>query len=281
MYWRQGGGNNLPFLVRTCLESWRIHNPAWEVRLLGHDELTRLVDLDGFDRRADIALQALSDIVRVKLLQRYGGVWVDASLFCVKPLDDWLPEVMQDGFFVFSSRRKDRVMTTWFIAAQAQCELLSRWTNEICRYWHSNRFRRQGYWSRQILRKLMSLRKREMVSNNIWFSTWLMKGLRLYPYPVNMYLFERMLDHAPALRQRWFERKMLYDQPAEYLQNVLGMNAPGTKESFAYLSEYHTPVHKLNWRQDLGYAEQGSNFDYLIQGFNAVSRVPRKGVLPK
>jgi len=275
MYWRQGR-DSLPFLVQACLESWRLRNPTWDIRLIDDQELARLIDLEGFDQRADISLQALSDIIRVRLLQRHGGIWVDATLFCVKPLDEWLSEMTQDDFFVFSSKRTDRVMTTWFIAANAQSEFLAHWAEEIYQYWRSVRFRRQGYWSRQILRKLMSLRKRGFVSNDVWFSKWVMKGLRIYPYPVNMYLFERMLDRNPGLQRRWHDRAMLYDQPAEHLQNVLGMNVIATAESRTYINGDFTPVHKLNWRQDLGHVVPGSNLDVLLRLGGAQIDMQRK-----
>ena len=264
IYWRQGE-SSLPFLVRTCLESWRVHHPEWEIRLLDHDEVTRLIDMEEFDNRPEIGLQALSDIIRVKLLQRYGGVWVDASLFCVKPMDLWLPGVLTDGFFAFYSHRVDRVMSTWFLAAHPDSELLSHWTEEIMGYWRQGSFRHQGYWSRQILHKLMSLRKRRLISNDFWFSPFMTKKLRIYPYPVNMYLFERMLDRLPEMKLAWYKRTMLFDLLAERLQIILGMNAATTDESRAYIDGDLSPVHKLNWRQDLGYAEKDSNFEYLIR----------------
>lgn len=271
MYWSQGK-ESLPFLVRTCIESWRLNNPGWEIRFLDHGEVAGLVDLEGFDRRQDISLQMLSDIIRVKLLRQFGGIWVDATLFCSRPLDEWLPPLLQEGFFAFSSRRRDRLITNWFIASLPGSELLSRWAEEVIGYWHSNHFRQQGYWSRQLLHKLMSLRKRGVVSNHIWFSEWMRNWLKIHPYPVNMYLFESMLERFPALQQQWSVREMIYDQPAEQLQNVLGMNAAVTEESCAFLNGNHTPVHKLNWRQDMGTALPGSNFEFLISGLKC--RVP-------
>jgi hypothetical protein len=35
------------------------------------------------------------------LLTETGGVWTDASTFCLHPLDRWPPECMVGGFFVF------------------------------------------------------------------------------------------------------------------------------------------------------------------------------------
>lgn len=264
MYWSQGA-DNLPFLVQQCAESWQSLNPDWEFILIDDNTLSDYVDLEGLDSRADITLQALSDILRVKLLMAHGGVWVDASLFCARPLDEWLYDALDDHFFAFASHRKDRLMTTWFLAGTANSEVLNAWTSAMMTYWQSNRFRGKRYWVKQVLRKLTSLRKRELVSNKIWFSHVILKTLRIFPYPINMYLFEEALCYNTKAASNWQNSQHLYDAPAEHLQNNLGMNTLMTEISESYLREDSTPVHKLNWRQDLGEAKKGTNFALLLK----------------
>jgi hypothetical protein len=263
IYWDQGE-ENAPFLVKHCILSWRLHNPEWDIRVLDRRTLTKTIDLGSLILRRDIPLQALSDVIRVKLLTLHGGVWVDASLFCAYPLVSWLPDFYIEHFFAFSSQKRDRVMTTWFLAGDAGSELLRQWTDDMIEFWHSNYFRETTYWGRQIIRKLMSLRKRNIVSNDIWFSSFLLSKLRLFPYPINMYMFQRTLDRNPHLKTAWLNRTHIYDAPAEYLQNSLGMNEPLNKFSESFITTSDTPVHKLNWRQDLGCAVKGSNLEFLI-----------------
>lgn len=263
IFWAQGE-DRAPFVVKQCISSWRVLNPGWDVRVLDRASLRQTVNLEGLENRQDIPLQALSDIIRVKLLTIHGGVWADASLFCARPLDTWLPRHYQDHFFAFASERRDRVMTTWFLAGNAESPLLRQWTADMIGFWHANRFRGNTYWGRQLIRKLMSLRKRHIVSNDIWFSRLVLKRLRLFPYPINMYLFERMLERNPPLKALWKNRTHLYDTPAEYLQNRLGMNAAANDAARTFIAGPATPVHKLNWRQDKGAAAQGSNLEFLL-----------------
>jgi len=42
--------------------------------------------------------------VRILLLHEFGGIWVDATLLCNRPLDEWLPSTMTEGFFAFAAR---------------------------------------------------------------------------------------------------------------------------------------------------------------------------------
>lgn len=262
-YWHQGEAN-APFLVRQCLSSWRRCNPDWKLIVIDESTVQDWCDLGDFQRRTDIGLQALTDILRVNLLSRYGGAWIDATLYCQRPLNEWLPRHVDDGFFAFASERTDRLLTTWFLYGEPDSGTLDAWRRAIDAYWRAHRFAPVGYFRRQALRKLMSLRKRGFVGNDVWFSTLFTNGLKIYPYPVNMYLFERALRGQPELRRRWEQRHHLFDEPAERLQNVFGMNQPRTPESEYFLAQAATPVHKLNWRQDSGHAEAGSNLEMLL-----------------
>lgn len=94
------GRSRGPRLVAQCLQTWRDHNPGWDVQVLDAATLPAEVTLD--DLPDDISLQALSDVLRLRLLRRYGGVWVDATAYCVRPLDDWLPPRLSSGFFAFT-----------------------------------------------------------------------------------------------------------------------------------------------------------------------------------
>ena len=44
---------------------------------------------------------AESDLLRLYLLNKYGGVWVDSTNLCRRPLNDWLPSAASQGFFAF------------------------------------------------------------------------------------------------------------------------------------------------------------------------------------
>lgn len=263
-YWHQGE-ENAPFLVRQCLDSWRRLNPGWTLAVLDRDSVRDWVDLQTFRTRRDIGLQAFTDILRLSLLSERGGAWIDATLYCVRPLDEWLRHYVSDHFFGFASHRPDRLITTWFLYGTGESRTLRAWTEEVHRYWNAHRFATPGYFRKQVLRKLTSLRKRHVITNDFWFSAFVTDVVRAYPYPVNMYLFERALSAHPDLLTAWFERDHLCDEPAERLQNGFGMNDPRSAASTAFLKSRETPVHKLNWRQDKGGAQGGSNLELLLE----------------
>ena len=66
--------------------SWARHHPAWELRLWRDENLPT-------DLRNPVVYELdrhpveRADILRLELLFRYGGVYLDADLECVKPID--------------------------------------------------------------------------------------------------------------------------------------------------------------------------------------------------
>lgn len=87
-------------ITRRCVESWARHARGWTVRVLDERSLGR------YRIRRPAAFAALtpaqqSDVVRLSLLSRYGGLWMDASVLLSAPLD-WLPALDGDAYFGFA-----------------------------------------------------------------------------------------------------------------------------------------------------------------------------------
>ena len=136
MYWAQGW-DSCPEQTRLCLASWERHNPDWRLIRLDDANAGEHADLGTFLDGKDITITARSNHLRVRLLAQHGGVWVDASTFCSRPLSDWLPALMQSGFFAFSRPAPDRLLATWFLAAEPGNPLVLRWRDLMERYWRS------------------------------------------------------------------------------------------------------------------------------------------------
>lgn len=88
-----------PDLVLRCFESIRIHNPTRPFIILNRATLPKFVDLTvdfplfrGKRGTPDdfFSVQIFADWVRLKLLDKYGGVWLDASIICTSPVDNWI-----------------------------------------------------------------------------------------------------------------------------------------------------------------------------------------------
>ena len=151
MLWLQGW-DAAPDLVRACAETWRRLNPTWQVRLLDATSLVDVLPAAAFAHVAGKSLEheAFSDVVRLELLARYGGVWADATAYCLAPLDDWLVPRMTAGFFAFARPVPDRMLSSWLLAAVQGSGIVERWQQATRDYWAARTSRDHYFWVHRL-----------------------------------------------------------------------------------------------------------------------------------
>jgi hypothetical protein len=124
---------------------------------LDESTFTKYVALDeifGRNRRT-ISIQALSNIIRINLLAKFGGVWVDAMCFCCQPLQEWVGEHLTSGFFAFEKPGTDRLLPSWFLAPAENCHLTQAYRRAVNTYWSRNQF---SYQRKLLVQKKPSTR---------------------------------------------------------------------------------------------------------------------------
>jgi len=134
IYWNSGW-NNAPEVAKICLEQWSKKNPTWKVFCLDDENITDYLCIP--DVRHKMKIQAWSDVLRIYLLFKYGGLWVDASCYCNKPLDSWLHNNVESGFFAFSNPARSRKIASWFMYADRGNEIVSSVYDMLNVYWNS------------------------------------------------------------------------------------------------------------------------------------------------
>lgn len=136
--WLQGE-EQAPRLVRACLDSIRRNCGAELVVLDGKtvfDWISLPDDIVRRWREGKIKAAHFSDICRVELLYRYGGIWTDATDYLDAPLPEWLWEA---DFFVYQGG--DTLKGTYggiqncFIRGAKDAYLLKVWREAIYAYW--------------------------------------------------------------------------------------------------------------------------------------------------
>src|SRR6056297_890993 len=139
MYWHQGWSRPPP-VVRACLESWERENPEWQIRLLCRSNIGTQIELPSeFIKSGNIPIAALSDLIRMSVLETHGGIWADATLWCCRPLDDWIPFAIEPaGFFAYEKFKPDRPISTWFLASEKRNPVVSKWRQKSFELWHSH-----------------------------------------------------------------------------------------------------------------------------------------------
>ncbi|HPE85281.1 MAG TPA: glycosyltransferase [Chlamydiales bacterium] len=80
-------GSSLPSKYDPFIESWKEHHPDWTVKLWADDDIGSFPLVTGEKIFEATNLGQRSDIFRYELLNYYGGLYVDADFFCLKPHD--------------------------------------------------------------------------------------------------------------------------------------------------------------------------------------------------
>jgi hypothetical protein len=133
LLWFQGF-ENAPLPVKYCVDSWKHYNPQWKIHLLDDTNLKQFIEVDISNETIELCHKA--DIVRGILLQTYGGLWVDATTFCHRPLDDWLPT--NQPFFAFEKPAVDRLISNWFLYAEKGSYIMEKWSNATIAYYREH-----------------------------------------------------------------------------------------------------------------------------------------------
>jgi Glycosyltransferase sugar-binding region containing DXD motif len=105
-YWEDGPRRTRSAYLDLCLDTLAHHAAPLELRLLSrHDTPGWLPDLDVDRWEALPAPNFRSDYARSRVLQRYGGVWVDVDTIALAPLSRLLDELDDSGMVCFGKEQ--------------------------------------------------------------------------------------------------------------------------------------------------------------------------------
>jgi hypothetical protein len=252
--WFQGI-EDAPFVVLKCYESWHRHNPGWNLVLLTDNNLHEYVSVGP----GQFTKQALSDIIRINLLAAKGGVWIDATCFCTKPLDEWLYDYLRQGFFAFERPGPDRMISSWFIACQTGNYLVGVYQNAVNNYRETNPgivYIEDSKW-RFLQRRLIKL------GPQVWFKVFVTKVLKVYPYFWFHYLFEKIYLDDAGVKKIWDDSPKFKADIPHSLQ-FAGLFNPLNDQIKAEIDDKRSPVYKLTWKYDEAELKKGTIIDYLL-----------------
>lgn len=155
--WFQGW-ENAPELVKLVRQSWQHHNPSWVIISLEEKNLRYYLNNYPLP---NTTYQAKSDIIRLDLLSTYGGIWADATMVCMQPLDHWAHQAVEPaGTWMYHGRDNGRGPSSWFILSSPESYIIKAW-NEICkRFWSTNPIHIEYFWMDRLFAYLATTDKK-------------------------------------------------------------------------------------------------------------------------
>ena len=126
--WTYWDSPDRPDMINKCIDSWSKHNPDFQIRILNQNSVRDWIP-------GDVKLQAdspqhTSDLIRIHLLAKHGGVWCDASILMTGPLDIITnSEHKFVGFYInqFTERPEWPVIENWFFACTPENPFVIKW----------------------------------------------------------------------------------------------------------------------------------------------------------
>ena len=139
--WMQGM-ENAPELVRKCYDSICRNKPnGYEIILLSMQNIFEYIMLPDFILQkyyqGRITATHLSDIIRLELLNMYGGCWIDATVYC----SSLIPDYMLSDMFLFKLEsilcNPVIKMSSWWMAADKGNKIIRGTCHALQNYWEN------------------------------------------------------------------------------------------------------------------------------------------------
>jgi hypothetical protein len=252
--WLQGL-EKAPLVVTKCYDSWLRHNPGWNLVLLDENNYRDYVSIES----GNFTRQAEAENIRINLLAKYGGVWADATCYCNKPLDNWLHDVMPEGFFAFDRPGPDRMISSWFLAACTDNYIMDALQRSFTDYAIQNpRVKYIGDSKWRFLEKRLLKYDQE-----VWFSTFVMKVLKAKPYFWLQYVFQKIYLTDLKFKKMWDATPKISADIPHSLQ-IAGLFNPLNDTIKAEIDNKVSPVYKLTWKFEPAQYKSGTIMEYLL-----------------
>jgi hypothetical protein len=128
-----------PEFIQQCLANWRRFAPDHELRVLHKESLLNWLDKAAItDQFEQLPPFRQADWLRLQLLAKYGGIWIDASTLLTRNLD-WVHALQAEkgsehvGFYIdrFTTRPDQPIVENWFMAAIPRSRFIETLAHEF------------------------------------------------------------------------------------------------------------------------------------------------------
>lgn len=144
--WFQGM-ENAPKLVKKCYESVNKNLRSKEIILITSENMNQYIQFPDYIlekwKEGVITHTHLTDLLRLELLINYGGMWLDATVFCSRPEEEIPDYYFDSDLFFYQCLKPGRdghstYLSSWLMSAKTNNKILMA-TRKLCyEYWKGN-----------------------------------------------------------------------------------------------------------------------------------------------
>ena len=223
--------------------SWKVNNPDWNIIELNNSNLKNYINLEkeipNFNFKK-ISKASLSDIIRIFILERYGGLWCDATTLNTQSINNFLNQISGD-FFAFSFKHyEDRMISSWFLYAKKGSYIIKKWKQETISY----------------------ISKLNKIGGNIsnTYHIWKNNKYEYEHYFWFHYLFTDLYKNDIKFKNEWDNSKKIYNNYSHHFMNKL--NQKINSDDFNMIEDKNNYLFKLTYRNNVNNKSSVLDFFY-------------------
>ncbi len=210
--WLQGL-DHAPGIVKNCIHSIRHHkSDHMQVVLLTADNLSQYAQLPSYIvekwEKGKICHAHFTDILRVYLMVRYGGFWIDATCMLTSPIPQ---EIVGQPVFLYRSHGdfSFTLIQNCFLHSTPNHYIMSKWYAAMLAYWKDEN--------------------------------------KPIHYFIHHLLFQALLQTDTKFKEEFDKMAILSDEPMHFILNHLLADAKYT-ESLMNEAQRYSFIHKLSYK---------------------------------
>jgi inositol phosphorylceramide mannosyltransferase catalytic subunit len=119
------GPNEMPEQYVRFGRSWQEHHPGWEMRTWTDSDLPPFTHPGAFERCRNYA--EASDVIRYEVLYRYGGVYADTDVECVRSLEPLIEDVR-----AFAAWQRPNVLGSAVVGSVPEHPAIAQVLRDVC-----------------------------------------------------------------------------------------------------------------------------------------------------
>lgn len=175
LWWEQGW-SKAPYICSYTVESFTKMNPDYKIHLLDRDNINNFIDTEynWLFNCQGAAFRA--DIIRLLLLQKYGGVYADAATFCCTNISSFIDEIEFNQFWgfdikSFNKKEDKRSLASWFYISIPNTYIINKFTDTFLENAKKNPINHEYYLHHYTLT--------DLINNDVEFKSWYHKLIKI------------------------------------------------------------------------------------------------------
>lgn len=140
LWWEQGW-REAPEITKYTILSFKKHNPKWKIKLVSKENIFDFIDSKYKWLFNCEGAATRSDIIRIILLKKYGGVYSDAATVCCIDLDEFINKNNITEFWtpvLNHFHKTDSYISSWFIISTPNNYIVNTFSKKYLKYIKQN-----------------------------------------------------------------------------------------------------------------------------------------------